>query len=518
MADFQAYSQHIVSSSEHPNLLGTQMDWTRSTRFVGYPASGPLLSTRVFHRTNVVQIAGPRVLHGCFAALTDIFLCRLTSKVLGDRYVSSALFVSLTSFFHVLALSRSFSNSLETSLATIAFSYYPWLPADHIAFDRTALLRLFLFAALACAVRPTNAIIWVYLIGTLLWRVRHSTRSVVTVVSTGLVVGIATLLGIFILDSWFYGEPTFTPFNFLATNLSNVSLFYGGSPWHYYLSQAVPILCTTSLVFVLREIRCTVQSSAPSPLKTALGCVVWTISVYSLAGHKEWRFIHPILPLLHVFAAKSLYDMTAVHAAKGFNSLSKRFFFSPGFLLWLNVPVSCFVALSYCSAPIQVMAFLRSLPDIESGGVGFLMPCHSTPGHAFLHRPGLANGKMWALGCEPPLQHQDLTTYRDQTTVFFSSPTTYLRERFPGSVDPSFPVSPFPVSIPGRPDIVEYAWLHEWPQYLVFFGALLEQSAARELLSQRGYEEIWTAGRSWEGDSDTRKGGVRVWKYNIIST
>jgi GPI mannosyltransferase 3 len=36
------------------------------------------------------------------------------------------LFLSLTSFFHVLSLSRSMSNSLETTLTTIALCYYPW--------------------------------------------------------------------------------------------------------------------------------------------------------------------------------------------------------------------------------------------------------------------------------------------------------------------------------------------------------------------------------------------------------
>jgi phosphatidylinositol glycan class B len=36
------------------------------------------------------------------------------------------LFLSLTSFFHALSLSRSMSNSLETTLTTIALCYYPW--------------------------------------------------------------------------------------------------------------------------------------------------------------------------------------------------------------------------------------------------------------------------------------------------------------------------------------------------------------------------------------------------------
>lgn len=89
------------------------------------------------------QILLPRILHGCLAALTDIWLCELARVTLGGSYVSTAVchepstslkrksdveqhFLSLSSLFHALALSRSLSNSLETSLSTIAFAYYPW--------------------------------------------------------------------------------------------------------------------------------------------------------------------------------------------------------------------------------------------------------------------------------------------------------------------------------------------------------------------------------------------------------
>lgn len=34
---------------------------------------------------------GPRLLHGTFAAATDIWLCKLTHWVLGERYVDAAV-------------------------------------------------------------------------------------------------------------------------------------------------------------------------------------------------------------------------------------------------------------------------------------------------------------------------------------------------------------------------------------------------------------------------------------------
>ncbi|KAJ7510092.1 glycosyltransferase family 22 protein [Mycena galericulata] len=468
-------------------------------------------------------IGCPRILHGGLAALTDIFLCSLTKTVAGERYVSTALLVSLTSLFHVLSLSRSLSNSLETSLTTVALSYYPWPFGRSVAIDRSKVRWTLGFAALACAVRPTNAIIWMYLIGCLLWQVSSSRSLFIAIIQDGVAISALTLFGIFVLDSIYYGTPTFTPLNFVATNLSNVSLFYGGNAWHYYFSQAIPIMCTTSLPFVLRQVWLILRGRESMALGTMLGCVTWTVGIYSLAGHKEWRFIHPLLPMLHVFATKALYDMSALDRktrttgpSSGSFRLQRRHLIT----LLLTLPMSCYIALLYCSAPIQVMAFIRSIPreELRDGGVGLLMPCHSTPGHAYLHRPELADGRMWALGCEPPLQNQDPATYRDQTTVFFASPYTYLKQRFPQSVDPAFPLSPFPVSVPGalQPSTTEpgqYPWAHNWPQYLVFFGALLQEEGVQHLLEQRGYAEIWSAGRAWEGDSDERKGGVKVWKY-----
>jgi phosphatidylinositol glycan class B len=233
------------------------------------------------------------------------------------------------------------------------------------------------------------------------------------------------LISLFILDSLYYGKPTLTPFNFLLTNISQVSLFYGSAPWHYYLIQALPILCTTALPFVLHGISLALLNHNAATLRTMVGTIAWTIAVFSALGHKEWRFLHPILPLLHIFAAKSLVDLsshispkttgkkpesadvTSRHSftqrvLRGLPPIRTRFL---AFLL-LTVPVSLYIVLFYCSAPISLMSYIRDVPrdELRNGTFGLLMPCHSTPGHAYLHRKELAQGGMWALGCEPPLQ------------------------------------------------------------------------------------------------------------------
>ncbi|KAF8965276.1 glycosyltransferase family 22 protein [Flammula alnicola] len=505
---------------------------------------------------DLLLIACPKILHGCLAACTDIYLGEISRVVLGSSYASTAMFLSLTSFFHALALSRSLSNSLETSLTTIAFAYYPWDASSKLSpqliFNRPKLMKMIVFSALACMIRPTNAVIWVFLYANLFWAIRRHRRIVFAFGKAMFAIGLASVAFMFILDSLYYGKSTFTPLNFLRTNLSSVSLFYGESPWHYYISQAIPILCTTALPFTLHGIWSTTVSKTThnTPLRTILATVSWVVCVYSFAGHKEWRFLHPILPLLHIFAAKSLVDLSfrplrpykrgtssnsrgttpraksnsrapsAIHRRFDLPDIPTRYL---GLLL-ATLPISLYIILFYCSGPISVLSYLRSIPknELSNSTIGILMPCHSVPGYAYLHREQLTHGGIWALGCEPPLENQDLSTYMDQTNVFFDSPKDYLQTYFPNGVNPIFPASPFPTSVRGAPSLLPsvsalsgqliYEWKHEWPRHLVFFGDLLRENGVQVLLETKGYKEVWKGGREWEGEGK-RKGGVRVWKW-----
>lgn len=100
----------------------------------------------------------------------------------------------------------------------------------------------------------------------------------------------------------------------------------------------------------------------------------------------------------------------------------------------------------------------------------------------------------------------NLLEYRDQTDVFYESPITYLQHRFPAKVDLTFPPSPVPFTKPGQPVTSDHSWLHEWPQYLVTFGALLEDAEISELLTSKGYRTVWHEEYGWEGDGRRRSG------------
>ncbi|KAH8106820.1 glycosyltransferase family 22 protein [Cristinia sonorae] len=465
-----------------------------------------LLRTLKLDDTQLI-ILGPRVLHGLLAACADIWLTKLTKVMIGNNYVSVAYLLSLTSFFNALSLSRSLSNSLETTLTTIALSFYPW----QISYSwRSDTRRCLAFAAVACAVRPTNAVIWVYMFAVLLWRTRNELSRLLAVLVDASTIAFIAAGVIAALDSLYYGKITFTPLNFLLTNLSPVSLFYGSNPWHFYIFQALPILCTTALPFVLHGSWLSFKQPAARNLRVVLGLLVWTIGIYSAAGHKEWRFIHPLLPLLHILAAKSIVDSSPHIKQESSRTLPIRRSFK--WLVLLPLPAIVYIVWFHARAQIDVIYYLQNLATTDVQSAGFLMPCHSTPWQAYLHRPQWTDeGSFWSLGCEPPLAGQDLAGYRDQIAVFLDAPVAYLQTRFPPEVNPAFPRSPRPFSIPGATNQL-HDWSHEWPQYIVMFGALLRKPGVRELLTDRGYSIVWDKEFGWDGD-ENRQGGVKVWKY-----
>lgn len=219
------------------------------------------------------------------------------------------------------------------------------------------------------------------------------------------------------IDTWYFGRLIFTPLNFLRTNLSHVSLFYGQNPWHYYITQALPILCGTTLPSAIRACRRSLRGSYGVGAQKLAVVTLITVLIYSCAGHKEWRFIHPILPILHALASKRMVDSYFARAARpktaggtyaGSNRASTPMRLPARsihlYAILATLPLVFYVMRYHGQGQIAVMYRLRDIPSSELHSVGFFMPCHSTPWQAYLHRPELDEGRLWSLGCEPPLE------------------------------------------------------------------------------------------------------------------
>ncbi|KAF8320798.1 hypothetical protein DL93DRAFT_2215963 [Clavulina sp. PMI_390] len=488
-------------------------------------------------------IWSPKLLSATFASITDYSVYHLAGVLFGETYSPVALLLSMSSFFNVYTLSRSFSNSVETSLTMLALAHFPWKQTPGRTLNKSLAI-----AAIACAIRPTNAIIWAAFF--LLYYFDSSNETLRSLGAAAIRIALPAFLAICVIDSIYYGRLVFTTLSFLQTNMSSVSMYYGERPWHYYFIQGLPILCNTALPFVLSAWYQSARGSYGVEARRLAIVACIPPFLYTLAAHKEWRFVYPILPILHVLAARDLVNLydpdfesnrvgnEPFQAEKGpsrsGNALQKKIpiRMTHFALLLLSIPFSVYVMLYRGRAPIGVMYHLREMQEIKS--VGFVMPCHSTPWQAYLHRPELEGGRLWALGCEPPPRHEKPSVYKDQTMIFYDDPIQYFRTFFPTSVNPSFPPSPRPATPPGTlsPSLeAVYApdgagrgpegWEHEWPEFLVMYDVLLplrgvyqseghdganKDESVEEMLIRLGYREAWRSG--WNGyQRDVRKRG-----------
>ncbi|KZS96324.1 glycosyltransferase family 22 protein [Sistotremastrum niveocremeum HHB9708] len=476
-------------------------------RTIAYPAPWALLYKGLqwahLDETSALIIV-PKIFAGFLAAFTDIAIHGIVCRHLGRKYGSVVLFLSLSSFFHSLALTRTLATSMETILTTVALSFWPF---SDVPFTRRVRVALSI-AAFSCILRPTSAIIWSFLFIDLFIFRKAGLEMWFSIISRCAALAIGSAFDRFGFSSQY--SPSIL--NFLGINSSSVASFYGRMPWHYYIVQALPILCNTSLPFALQGTFSALRGNHMAMKRMAM-LVIWTIFTYSLIGHKEWRFLHPILPLLHVLSAKAIVDASQNFPNKWIHpSISIRR--THAIFLLSTIPLSIYVILFHGRAQIEVMEHLRGIPSFELCSIGFLMPCHSTPWQSHLHRPELGPGSLWALGCEAPLPPiSDVRVYRDQTDLFFESPIAYLTTHFPRNVNSSFPPSLRPASLPGRPSR-KADWIHEWPSHLVFFGALLDNPGVKDLFTRLGYREVWSSTAWWEEDPRRRK-GVKVWDYTM---
>ncbi|CAB4065225.1 PIGB [Lepeophtheirus salmonis] len=139
--------------------------------------------------------------------------------------------------------------------------------------------------------------------------------------------------------------------------------------------------------------------------------LLFAILGFSLIGHKEHRFILPLLPVFLLFGGQGL-------ALWRSNKLKKMFLFV---YVLLNFLAFTYLSLIHQSGSTHVMyPYLRQgLSPPANSTVLFLMPCHSTPYQSYLHRPDV---NLRFLTCEPGIG------VVDEAEEFYSNPPKWLTE------------------------------------------------------------------------------------------
>eukprot|EP00698_Gefionella_okellyi_P019719 TRINITY_DN6087_c0_g1_i3.p1 TRINITY_DN6087_c0_g1~~TRINITY_DN6087_c0_g1_i3.p1 ORF type:complete len:384 (+),score=76.47 TRINITY_DN6087_c0_g1_i3:465-1616(+) len=320
----------------------------------------------------------------------------------------------LMSWFYFFTGVRTLANSLETVLINAALLYWPW-PVPGYDQSKVRARCALGIAAITCCVRPTAPLCFaVPVLVTLIYDKANRGKFVfdalwISFWSASFCIGI---------DSYFYGTTTFAPYTFLKFNvLTSGSAHFGVHVWHWYLSQGVPAVLTTHLVFVFG-----VKLSSPAQRPLAWMIAV-TVLGYSALGHKEFRFIMPIIPAVCVYCAVLL---NYLHQSP--KRLYRRLFTVLIVLFVLgNAVAALYTSLIHQRGTTSVMRYLRTVPDSQLTSVDFLMPCYSVPLYAYLHRNVTAR----LLDCSPPpSQWKAGIVYRDEADRFFDAPSQFTAQRY----------------------------------------------------------------------------------------
>ncbi len=443
------------------------------------------------HTLAELLVVAPKVLQALFAAATDFYTWRLSSFIYGrhsPQAAAATLVLTIVSPWHWFCSTRTFANSLETTLTVVALYNWPWhwaLPLANTVEkardqldnhnnvrvrdgqdstptktdEATRLRRALLCAAVATILRPTNILVWATLTALTFFRSYNtlgpSKAECGVFVRETVLCGSAVLSLSVLVDRIFYDSWVFPPLNFLHVNVvQSVATFYGNNDWHYYVSQGYPLLLTTALPFTLVGLfrilgsRITVSDAPPAGRNAlrllSIVCLV-VPAAFSNIAHKEVHFIYPLLPALHVMTALPLASFFGSSTGSGSGSASTRLLPKKLLLfvlLLLNVSISYYVTRVHNSGIINLSHYLRhefgdayavGVPHSSNMSVGMLMPCHSTPWRSHLQYPASsthAGIRGWALTCEPPLD-LDVTakeTYLDEADQFYANPSMWLKK------------------------------------------------------------------------------------------
>jgi len=400
------------------------LTWEWRKRLRGY--LHPLVYAAVYRAGDAIGIRGdawsrnaPRLTHAALAAWHDVGCYRLAMRLFGADAANWALKLRTLNWFVFFCETRSFSNCMEGCFVTWALTYWPTETLGGASRGaRKRRLKALFFAAMACAVRPTSAVVF---LGLGLWTLMNrrdgwvaKCRFVAFEVAPTACVALALTAGV---DRYFYGEWTFVPWNFIKFNvLGGGSAIYGAHPWHWYLSQGYPAVMGTMLPLTLAGFW-RHRATKPDPFIVTF----WTLLGYSLPAHKEFRFILPCVGASIASAASAMSSMS-----------EKRRRAMMIFLVVTNVPAALYASVWHQAGTISAMKHIATIAKSETithGGVLLATPCHQTPYYSHVH----SEIRLTFLECDPRGADSADSTALDDSASFAADPDAFLSAAYGAS-------------------------------------------------------------------------------------
>ncbi|KAJ1433546.1 GPI mannosyltransferase [Sesbania bispinosa] len=352
-----------------------------------------------------LMMRAPRLLQSVFSAVGDLYLYKLSALLFSNRVAKWAL----ANWFMFYCFSRTLSNSMETVLTLVSLYFWPCMRSSGKCSSVSRKWGL-VMAALACAIRPTSAVTWLYVGLFELLKAHDRLKFVFLEVAP---IGILVLGLTCLLDRFMYGTWILVPLNFLKFNfLSSGGDYYGTHKWHWYFTQGFTVMIFSHLPFCIAGIIYSKQ------WKFA-GLLAWVLGFYSVLGHKEFRFVLPVLPIALMFSGYSLamIEDPGSPEYKGKVSSKKHTKCPPKmkaavvFLLATNIPMALYMSLVHQRGPEDVMHHLgKEALHGKVKSILFLTPCHATPYYSMLHH----NLPMQFLDCTPSSEEKGVPDESDR--------------------------------------------------------------------------------------------------------
>lgn len=245
------------------------------------------------------------VLHGWFR-LAHAVGTKTSSSLWRGTYM---LLVTAVQFHMPFYASRMLPNTF--ALWLVLHAHADWFQGN------TKRAAMFLVAT--TAVFRCDVLLLLFTVG-LGWLIQRQ-LTILQALKVGIATGVVCLLVTVPLDSylwqsyWVWPEGQVFYYNTVLGKSSN----WGTSPWHWYLSSALPkAMLLTALLVPLAVLRVPEQVVAflerkarpvswiDTSMISYVMPIVGFIGLYSCLGHKEMRFLFPAMPMLNIAAATGL--------------------------------------------------------------------------------------------------------------------------------------------------------------------------------------------------------------------
>ena len=393
----------------------------------------------------------PRLFQALILSLQDfgvyLLSLRLFPSVNGKKIAFVALLFEMALWFNGYCGVRTYSNCMETCSIIIGLLFWPFPDRTILSFrpfsvkvlslrpvctDRHTIIALF-FAGLSVAIRPTAAIFWIIMTISLLTSVSSKYLSKIRFLCITICMGIFWILILIGIDWIMYGEFVFVPWNFVKFNvLRGVGSYYGTHPFHWYITNALPVVLFTTLpVFIygcykIFRAQFQLKDSNPELIEPNFAgelmyaCFSY-ITIFSVLGHKEFRFLYPLVPLMMIICG---YGSFSFITSKKFLSPSLKRLIILG-LLFANIPMFLYFSQYHQVGNISALEHIQNDEDVSS--VYFLIPCHQSPLYSFVHR----NITLKFPDCSPPVgKNSSLIGYRTENSEFLKDPLSFVETMF----------------------------------------------------------------------------------------